>query len=323
MIIEKAGHHGLYLPELSVALDSYHPEAELSFVSHAHADHMPRNRSTIAYATKATLDLMKIRGFRGASYPLGFGSWIETDRFRARLYPAGHILGSAMVYMESDLGSLLYTGDYRIPPSPATEGFESPESVDFLITEATFSLPLYRWKPYDELIQEIQNFALSTLDDGYTPIYLAYSLGKAQELMHMLEPIGLPVMIHQAGYKMCDVYEKFGIGLGDYSLYNREHSEGKILIAPSSALSKGFASNLDKTRVAYCSGWADNELDRFHLAADKKIALSDHLDFFELIRFCKSLTPKQVYITHTPNPEVVQHYLEHEMIRSVPLSFDK
>lgn len=316
MKIQKTGYHGLYFPDLKIALDGYHPEAEYVFVSHAHADHMPRNRSTPAYASPATLDLMKLRDYNGNGRGLSFGETVESDRFRARMYPAGHILGSAMIYVETDKESMLYTGDFRTPPSPATEGFEAPEQADILITEATFSLPIYRWKTNDELAGEVREFAKTTLEESYTPVFLAYNLGKAQELMHLLAPLNHPIMIHGAGYKMCPVYEKHGIHLGSYETYDRDTCEGKILICPSPALSNGYASNISKKRIAYCSGWASNESRRTQLTVDKLIPISDHLDFFELIEFCKKLNPKMVYITHTPNPAVVKHYLEKENIHA-------
>ena len=316
MKIQKAGYQGLYFPDLKVAVDGHHPDADYVFVSHAHADHMPRNRSSKAYASKATIDLMRLRGYTGEGNAIAFGETIESDRFRAKIYPAGHILGSAMIYLESDTESLLYTGNFRTPPSPATEGFEAPEQVDILITEATFSLPIYRWKTNDELAAEVRSFALNTLSENYTPLFLAYNLGKAQEIMHLLAPLDHTVMIHGAGYKMCPVYEENGINLGKYEAYDRDTCEGKILVCPSSALSNGFASNISKKRIAYCSGWAANESRRTQLTVDKLIPLSDHLDFFELINFCKQLNPKKVFITHTPNPAVVQHYLEKENINA-------
>lgn len=316
MIIQKCGYHGLYFPELGVALDGYHPEADCVFVSHAHADHMPKNRAAKAFATAPTLELMERRGFRGEAHPVPFGEWLTGDRYRARLFPAGHILGSAMIYIESDPGSVLYTGDYKTPPSPATEGFDAPESADILITEATFGLPIYKWKSYDELTAEIRGFATESLENGYTPIFLAYNLGKAQEIMHLLAPLNQETMIHGAGYKLCDVYEKYGIPLGNYGPYERDSCKGKILIAPSSALGSGFASNVSKKRVAYCSGWAANESRRSQLTVDKLIPISDHLDFFELIRFCENLNPGKVLITHTPNPDVVKHYLDQRNIES-------
>lgn len=313
---QKTGYHGLFFPDLGLSLDGYHPKASHLFVSHAHADHMPRNKSAHAFATAPTIELMAIRGFRGKSTPIAFGEWVETDRFRAKFYPAGHILGSGMIYIETDNGSILYTGDYRTPPSPATEGFDAPETVDYLITEATFGLPVYKWKSHDELAHTIQTFASDSLNDGYTPVFLGYNLGKAQEIMHMLAPLGHPVMIHGAGYKLCSVYERFGVDLGNYTAYNRDLCEGNILVTTSSSLSSGFASNLAKKRIAYCSGWAANESRRTQLTVDALIPLSDHLDFFELINFCEQLSPKEVYITHTPNPAVVRHYLANIGINS-------
>lgn len=313
---QKTGYHGLYFPDIGVAVDGYHPKSNYVFVSHAHADHMTRNRSARAFATSATIDLMRLRGFRGFATVLEFGKPFETDHFKATLYPAGHILGSAMIFLETDKGSLLYTGDYKTPPSPASEGFEAPESADFLITEATFGLPIYRWKPLEELAEEIKTFATNSLNDGFTPVFLGYNLGKAQEILHILAPLGLPAMIHGAGHKLCEVYDNHNIDLGNYAAYDRESCEGNILVAPSSALSNGFASNVSKKKVAYCSGWAANESRRSQLTAHKLIPLSDHLDFFELIRFCKDLSPKKVFITHTPNPDVVQHYLDDAGIES-------
>lgn len=316
MRFQKTGYHGLYFPDLGITLDGYHPKGKYTFVSHAHADHIPRNRKTVAYATQPTLELMKLRGFSGRSIPLNYGECFETETCSITLYRAGHILGSAMIFIRTDDATLLYTGDYRTPPSPATEGFDAPDRVDILITEATFGLPVYRWKSHDELAGELRDFVCESLDEGSTPILMAYNLGKAQEIMNLLAPLGRPVMIHAAGFKCCQVYEKYGIDLGNYTAYDRESCAGKILIAPSSALSGGFASNLTHIRTAYCSGWAANESRRSQLNADRLIPLSDHLDFFELIRFCKSLEPKKVYITHTPNPDVVQHYLQNEGIES-------
>lgn len=319
MNIQKAGYHGILLPDLNIGFDYSGTETQHTFISHAHSDHMPRNRKSSVYCTENTLKLMQRRGYKGNATTLEFGESIETDNARITLYPAGHILGSAMVYVESDDGSVLYTGDYRTPPSPASEGFEIPDSADYFITEATFSLPIYKWRSHDQLAEEVRNFASETLEDGYTPVFLAYNLGKAQEVMHMLAPLDHPVQIHGAGYKMCDVYEEAGIDLGSYSAYDRETCEGKILVTTSSALNNGFASNVRKKRIAYCSGWAAREATRSQLTAHKLIPLSDHLDFFELIRLCEELNPKTVYVTHTPNADVVQHYLDERNIHSVNL----
>lgn len=316
--ITKTGYHGIQLPDYNIGFDYSGTGGQWTFISHAHSDHMPRRLNGTFFCTRPTYQLMQKRGFTGEARILDFGEPIESDRARITLFPAGHILGSAMVYVETDEGTVLYTGDYRTPPSPASEGFEIPDRADHFITEATFGLPVYKWAPYEELAKTVCNFAATALEEEYTPVFLAYNLGKAQEVMHLLAPLGHPVQIHGAGYKMCEVYESSGIELGNYTPYNRETCSGNILIAPSSALSSGFASNVSRKRVAYCSGWAAREATRNQLNVHKLIPLSDHLDFFELIKLCERLQPRKVHITHTPNAEVVRHYLQQ---RNIPSTF--
>ncbi|MDR9419432.1 hypothetical protein [Gracilimonas sp.] len=309
--VKKAGNHGILLPQLKIGLDYSGPKADHIFVSHGHADHIPWKAKGAVYATPPTSKFMAFRGVKYEVNDLPFGKTVKTNNAQITFFPAGHILGSAMTFVESDLGNVLYSGDYRTPPSPATEGFKLPDArIDSFITEATFSLPVYRWADYGKLKADITEFARSALEDDYTPIFLAYNLGKAQEIMHLLKDLGHPVQIHGAGFKLCSVYEEEGFNLGSYETYDRNTCAGKILICPSSALNNGFASNVKKKRIAYCSGWATMESRRTQLTVDKLIPLSDHLDFFELIELCKKIQPKKTYITHTPNPEVVKHYLD-------------
>lgn len=317
--IRKGSSHAIRLPGYGVTLDGSGADEGHTFISHAHADHLPRRsgpgRRSAIVATPPTARLMRLRGYRGEVRELPFGQPLELERCRVTFYPAGHILGSAMTFVEGEEGNVLYTGDYRTPPSPASEGFELPGGeVDHFITEATFSLPVYRWPSNAELAAQVRGFALKALQEGATPVFLAYSLGKAQEVMHLVAPLGETVQIHGAGHKLCGVYEEEGVDLGRYESYEPDTCEGKILVCPSSAWNNGFASHLKSTRLAYCSGWATRDATRTQMTADELIPLSDHLDFFELIALCRELRPGKVWITHTPNPGVVQHYLQEEGI---------
>lgn len=317
MNIIKAGYHGILLPDLNIEFDCSGTPNGHTFISHAHSDHMPNSKKSHVYCTPNTHALMQKRGFKGSAHVLKFGESLETEYARITLYPAGHILGSAMVYVESDRGNVLYTGDYRTPPSPASEGFALPDRrVDHLITEATFALPIYKWDSHEKLASEIRKFASTSLKDDVTPVFLAYNLGKAQEVMQMLAPLNHPVQIPEAGYDLCKIYEKAGFNLGKYDIYNSSTCEGKILITTNHALNNGFAAGVPKKRIAYCSGWATGTAKYTGQSIDKLIPLSDHLDFFELIDLCKRLNPEKVHITHTPNASVVQHYLDNLNIDS-------
>lgn len=326
--IHKARFHGIHLPELALGLDYSDTNVKSIVVSHAHADHIPRNRSLsdladsiTVYATPPTAALMRLRGFRAPIQEIPFYSPITIRNFTLTFYPAGHILGSAMTFIESPIGNLLYSGDCKTPASPATEGFEFPTHapVDQLIIEATFGLPIYRWKPINELKQELEEFAMDSLNRGYTPIFLGYNLGKAQEMMYMLKDLPYHKQIHGAGFPLCKVYEDFGLSLGSYQRYDRKTSEGCILFTPSSGLESGFASHIKKRKIAYCSGWASHEARRSQINADRLIPLSDHLDYFELVKLCEQLQPKKTYITHTPEPKVVLHELARRGLDAVYL----
>ncbi len=317
MRIENLGYHGIYLPDSNVILDGSGPDAP-TFITHAHADHVPRDRRRPVFASPATAALMRARGHSGPIQELPFGERLSLPgprRTAVTLYPAGHILGSAMVFVESEDGSLLYTGDCRTPPSPASEGFRLPDRpVDYLIIEATFALPIYKWEPHSLLFSQIREFVADALRDDAIPVLLCYNLGKAQVVMHALASSDPPVtvQIHGGGEKLCRVYEQFGVDLGRWEAYDRQTLAGKVLVTPASSLETPMIGNIRKKRIAYVSGWASLEARASQLLADTLIPLSDHLDFFELLDVCRTLRPRHTWLTHSPDPTVALHYLQKE-----------
>jgi len=90
-------------------------------------------------------------------------------------------------------------------------------------------------------------------------------------------------------------------------------------LAGYSADDQPMIARLRNARTAYVSGWAANEARRQQMQVDALIPLSDHIDFYELIDWVRSLRPKQTYITHSPTPEVVCHILEQHGCRACPL----
>lgn len=254
---------------------------------------------------------MRARGYSGKTTILEFGEWIDIEGVRVQLLPAGHILGSSLVHIQTKDQTILYTGDYRFPASPTSEGIELPEQVDVLITEATFALPIYKWQEHEMVFESLRNEVQVALSEGKTPIILAYSLGKSQEVIYALKSLNLPIQVHAAAYALCKIYERFGIDLGNYVPYKREEVEGQVLVCTHSAIQSGTASNVKKPHFIYVSGWATVEARKTQLGVDAMIPLSDHIDFFELLNVCKKLSPKKIWITHTPDPKVVLHFLDH------------
>lgn len=310
---------GFLLPDIDIALDVASPVASHSFVSHAHADHVPKSRRMRVYSTPATATCMRLRGFKGEIIELEFHESVDLPNARVTLYPAGHILGSAMVYVEADEGTFLYTGDFRNPPSLTSDGFAFPDHVDTLITEATFSLPIYRWKSHEELYGDIQQFATDALSDGAIPVFYGYSLGKMQEILHALAGIDESVYVHESGYGLCKAYEQYGISFGPYAKLGKEIHKPAAVIAPSSADIAALWDSPYPVRTAYVSGWAAAGNRSISTGADAAIALSDHVDFFELIEWISILRPIKTYVTHSPHPEIVCHFLEKLGLEASPI----
>jgi putative mRNA 3-end processing factor len=290
---------GFLVPELRLGLDVSRPIDGDVVVSHAHGDHMPKSKRLHAIATPATAALIRARGFRGELTELAFHQPMDLERCRITLYPAGHILGSAMVHVESDAGSLLYTGDFKTPPSPTSDGCSFPTNVDLLITEATFGLPIYKWEPHEVLFEQIREFATSTLEEGMTPVFYGYSLGKTQEILHALAPLGLTSQVYHAAMPLNRIYEEFGVELGAYERYDERTVAGKVVVCPQGSL------QVDNARTAMVSGWAALASRTRSSGSNAHIALSDHADYFELMRFIKAVNPKELKVVHSPDSSVV------------------
>ena len=168
------------------------------FVSHAHADHIPRNRKSLRehtnlamYATPPTAALYEVKRFKEDIIELPFYETLTTDQFKLTLYPAGHILGSAMAFIESgwEIFYIQAIAKHPLPQQAKASELPKDQLVDQLIIEATFGLPIYRWKSNEQLQSDLLNFAQESVDNGYTPVFLGYNLGKAQEMMHMLRDL--------------------------------------------------------------------------------------------------------------------------------------
>ncbi len=71
--------------------------------------------------------------------PLGFEQRYECDDYAITLYPAGHIPGAAMVYIETKGHKILYTGDFSNQKDLLCKAYKLPSGlkVDMLIVEGT------------------------------------------------------------------------------------------------------------------------------------------------------------------------------------------
>src|SRR5688572_4641568 len=126
-------------------IDPWGP-APIAVISHAHSDHA-RPGSGAYYCAAPGAELLRRRLPPGTEIrPLEYGEPIDFGAVRVSLHPAGHILGAAQVRVEHASGVWVFSGDYKRANDPTAATFEVVP-CDTFITEATFSLPIYRWAP--------------------------------------------------------------------------------------------------------------------------------------------------------------------------------
>jgi Cft2 family RNA processing exonuclease len=286
---------GVWLPQIGWWLDAQ-ARAERSFVSHAHSDHIARHKEILCTPGTARFLHARIPGKRlvtelpfGKPHALEFG-------VTATLHPAGHILGSSQILLESaEHGSLLYTGDFKLRPGLAAEPCATPRA-DTLIMETTFALPRYVMPPEAEVIANLIAFCRQTVADGATPALLCYSLGKSQEILRALAGAGLPVMLQADTLRLTRIYEKLGVDFPPFREFDQREVGGHIVICPPH--SQGLLSRIPALRTAVITGWALDPGTIYRSRCTAAFPLSDHADYPSLLRFVELVQPKRVFTLH-------------------------
>jgi Cft2 family RNA processing exonuclease len=295
-MLEVRYRKGVELPGLGLWLDPGDRKA-LAFVSHAHSDHVGAHTEVIL--TGATAALMRARiGGRRVERTAAYGEALEVGGAVARLLPAGHITGSAQIHLETDEGSLLYTGDFKLRESRSAEACRWVQA-DTLVMETTFGLPKYALPPTRQVEAEVVHFCRESLAEGSVPVLLAYSLGKAQEVVWMLLEHGLVPMLHPATFKMTELCRhlvpEFPAG---YLEWNAEDTAGRVLLLPPGRAARALLSKTGPVRTAVLTGWALDPGARFRYGCDAAFAWSDHADYPDLLRYVELVRPRRVLTLH-------------------------
>ncbi len=251
-----------------IGLDS---PAPLSFVSHAHSDHLAGARAERVLASRETLELAGLEK-QCANIP------------GARLADAGHILGARQLVLENT-EKIVYTGDFSLKPN--IFGFRaSIEECDRLIMESTYFSPEYRFEDPFSVYDEIKKWMDENEEKNV--VIGAYELGKAQDIIRVLnEYCGIAPIVTEKTDRFCRIYESFGFKLDRIKVESEEAAEamehGFVAVVPPRIAKRTFAKKLEdafgrKAASAIATGWAL----KFRYNADRAFALSNHADFDDL-----------------------------------------
>lgn len=301
--------NGLYCAAGDFYVDPWRP-VERAVTTHAHADHACPGSD--AYLTARPGEaLLRARVGREASIEaLDYGAEVTLGGVRVSLHPAGHILGSAQVRIESGGEVWVVSGDYKLEPDPTCAAF-APVVCDTFVTESTFGLPIYRWPAEAEVLAEIESWWTANQRAGKASLLFAYSLGKAQRVLAGIEPAG-PIFTHGAVENFCRLYREAGIALAPTmhaaSAPSATDWSRALIIAPPAA--NGTPGLMGMRRfgpasTGFVSGWMRIRGARRRRSLDRGFVLSDHADWPGLMSAIRASGAQRVWVTHGYRAPVV------------------
>ncbi|MFN3735928.1 ligase-associated DNA damage response exonuclease [Hydrogenophaga sp.] len=308
---------GLYCPPGDFYIDPWR-RVERAVITHAHADHA-RTGHGHYLATAVSEGLLRARLGAGIAFQgLAYGEVVEHQGVRISLHPAGHVLGSAQVRVEHGGRVWVASGDYRPTPHGAVPDrtcapFE-PVRCDVFITESTFGLPIYRWRPDAELFGQINRWWATNAQAGRASVLVCYSLGKAQRLLGGVDASIGPIVCHGAVEPINRAYRAAGVALPE-TLTVSEVTDKAVLrralvLCPASALGTPWIRRFGDCADAFASGWMQVRGQRRRGGFDQGFVLSDHADWPGLLSAIGATGAERVIVTHGSVPVLVRYLSE-------------
>ncbi len=131
----------------------------------------------------------ELRAFLNSYVPCGYNDRVDVGEYAVTLHNAGHISGSAITSVEGRKGRVLaYTGDFKPVPQLLHHGADLVK-CDILITESTYALKDHPDR--EELRKKFTADVKDVIDSNGVALIPVFAVGRAQEMLAMLEEEGL------------------------------------------------------------------------------------------------------------------------------------
>jgi putative mRNA 3-end processing factor len=300
---------GLYCPSGDFYIDPWRPVAQ-ALITHAHADHARPGMGRY-YAERRCCALLAHRLPGSELVALEYGEPLRFGGVTVSFHPAGHVLGSAQIRLQSDGEVWVVSGDYKRQADPTCAPFE-PLRCDTLVTEATFALPVYRWPDVELEARRIAQWWQLNREAGRTTVLFAYALGKAQRLLSHLTPwLDGPVYTHGAIEQINLIYRKQGVTLPPtLPVAEAAPAAGALVLAPPGAAGSRWMRRFKNPSTGFCSGWMRIRGNRRRQGYDRGFVVSDHADWPALLQSVEQSGANRVLTTHG-QAEIFADYLNH------------
>lgn len=290
---------GLYCPAGGFYIDPWLP-VEKAIITHAHSDHA-RYGSNHYLCHTLTLPILRLRLGEISAEALPWNEPLLMNGVKISLHPAGHIIGSSQVRVEFKDEVWVISGDYKTENDGISGQFEAVPCHNF-VTESTFGLPIYNWKPQQEIYSNIRSWVHNNQLAGKSSVLIAYSLGKAQRVLQAVQGLTDRVFVHGAVWNTHQALIESGHSLPSVERVIPEMSKNDfknaIIIAPPSADGTPWMKRFSPYSIGVCSGWMQVRGNVRRRNADAGFPLSDHADWNGLLAAVKATGAEKVYVTH-------------------------
>ena len=294
---------GLFCPAGDFYIDPWKP-VDKAVITHGHSDHArPGSKQFLCHPyTKPVLQLrLGDNNYQTAEWK----DPVYMNGVAVTLYPAGHILGSSQVKVEHQGQVWVVSGDYKVDDDGLSGAFE-PVPCNTFVTESTFGLPIYNWKRQESIYQDIRTWIRGNRLEGKASVLIAYSLGKAQRVLHALVGEVDQVYAHGAIWNMQETLLNSGVltrGILPELIrvtpeIPKENFKNAVIIAPPSADGTPWMKKFSPAAVGICSGWMQVRGNQRRRNADAGFALSDHCDWKGLLSAVEATGASRVFVTH-------------------------
>lgn len=290
---------GIWCAQANIFIDPWKP-VDKAFITHGHADHS-RYGSKAYLATTTAAPVIKYRLGNINIKTINYGEKITINGVNFSFHPAGHILGSAQIRVEYKGEIWVASGDYKLEDDGFAEPFE-PIKCHTFITESTFGLPVFNWKPQAEIFSDINDWWRQNAAEGKVTFITGYSLGKAQRILEGLDQSIGKIYTHGAVENINEVIRNQGINLPDTIRVTREINPKdyptNLVLAPPGALNSAWMKKFKPLSIGIASGWMAMRGARRRKAAERGFVLSDHVDWKDLNTAVKETGAERVIVTH-------------------------
>jgi putative mRNA 3-end processing factor len=149
----------------------------------------------------------EIQEFERRARSVNYRQEFESSGYNICFYDAGHIPGSASIFIERDKKSLFYTGDINTIATELQKGADTdlPKS-DILLIESTYFGKDHT--PRKLLEERFISSIKETIDNGGKAIVPAFSIGRTQEIMLILKKHGLHAYVDGMGVEVYNIIKK-------------------------------------------------------------------------------------------------------------------